>query len=62
MAPDGSLLVEPGGMSAEGKADLEGRGERVREEPAMNAVQAARLWPAAEAAADPRKFGEAVVP
>lgn len=62
VAPDGSLLVEPGGMSAEGKADLEGRGERVREEPAMNAVQAARLWPAAEAAADPRKFGEAVVP
>jgi gamma-glutamyltranspeptidase/glutathione hydrolase len=62
VTPDGTLLLEPGGMSPEGRTDLERRGERVKEEEAMNAVQGVRLWPGVEAAADPRKFGEAALP
>ncbi|MCS6899693.1 MAG: gamma-glutamyltransferase [Myxococcales bacterium] len=62
VTPDGVLWLEPGGMSEEGKADLVRRGERVKEEEAMNAVQGVRLWPRVEAVADLRKFGEAALP
>ncbi|RYE90006.1 MAG: hypothetical protein EOO75_10840, partial [Myxococcales bacterium] len=60
IAQDGSLLLEPGAMTADERADLERRGEKVREEEAMNGVQALRRGPRVEAAADPRKFGLAV--
>lgn len=62
VTPDGTLLLEPGGMTPEGRADLERRGESIKEEEAMNAVQAVRLWPSPEAAADPRKFGQSALP
>jgi gamma-glutamyltranspeptidase/glutathione hydrolase len=61
VTPDGALLLEPGAVGPEGRADLERRGERVKEEEAMNAVQGVRLWPAPEAAADGRKFGKAAL-
>ena len=57
LAPDGTLLLEPGAMTAEDRADLERRGEKIREEEAMNAVQVVRRGPRVEAAADARKFG-----
>ena len=59
---DGTLVLEPGAVDAPTREDLARRGEALKEDDNISAVQAVSLSPGPsgwwlEPAADPRKFG-----
>lgn len=65
VAPDGTLVLEPGRVPSAARDDLAKRGERIKEDDAPAAVQAVSILraggaPTLHPVADPRKFGLAL--